>query len=153
MLLRSLRFILIVLLVGTWLIGINFSRIGYAHTQSLRQDAQFSGGLGASESKLPLLETKLSGFDAQKNLSEINDVRQEISRLIFDLRQLLASGSLDARSERIVNDRISALQSLDKQIERELRRSDTRRQVIQTELNAVRKVIADNVNSNFKYID
>jgi capsule polysaccharide export protein KpsE/RkpR len=46
--------------------------------------------------------------------------------------------------------RIAAIQELDKGLELQMRRIDTQREAITTELEAVRKVITVNITSSFK---
>jgi len=46
--------------------------------------------------------------------------------------------------------RINAIQSLDKGLELQLRRVDTQQQAVQTELDAVKKVIDKNIELTFK---
>lgn len=46
--------------------------------------------------------------------------------------------------------RINSLQSLDQSLELQLRRVDTQQQAVQTELEAIRKVIDKNIELTFK---
>jgi hypothetical protein len=46
--------------------------------------------------------------------------------------------------------RVAAIQAIDKALELQLRRVDTQRDAVQTEIDAVRKVIGKNIESTFK---
>jgi hypothetical protein len=46
--------------------------------------------------------------------------------------------------------RIAAIQAIDKALELQLRRVDTQRDAVQTEIDAVRKVIGKNIEGTFK---
>ena len=49
-----------------------------------------------------------------------------------------------------IQTRINAMQSLDKSLELQLRRVDTQQQAVQTEIDAVQKVIDKNIDMSFK---
>jgi HPt (histidine-containing phosphotransfer) domain-containing protein len=49
-----------------------------------------------------------------------------------------------------LNARIAAIQAVDKSLELQLRQVDTQRDAVQTEIDAVRKVIGKNIESTFK---
>jgi chaperonin cofactor prefoldin len=46
--------------------------------------------------------------------------------------------------------RIAAIQSIDKALDLQLRRLDSQREAIQTELDSVKKVVTKNIQSTFK---
>jgi hypothetical protein len=51
---------------------------------------------------------------------------------------------------KFIQARIAALQSMDKALELHLKRVDTQRDAVQTEVDAVRKVIGKNIEMSFK---
>ena len=54
------------------------------------------------------------------------------------------------RSSELLQDRISRLESVDKELEMHLRRSDSQREVVLSEMKSIQEVIGRNIESSFK---
>lgn len=105
-------------------------------------------GLAASQSRYLSLTSRKN--DLELTGQQINQSRLQLSNLTNDLFNSVAV--LDPNSDEAIQlqARISGLQELDKSLELQLRRVDTQHDAIQTELDAVRKVIDKNIDLTFK---
>ena len=105
-------------------------------------------GLAASQARYLALTAQKS--DLELTGQQINQSRLELANVTNDLFN--QSTVLDPTSTQAIQIqlRINALQSLDQSLELQLRRVDTQQQAVQTELDAVKKVIDKNVELTFK---
>lgn len=105
-------------------------------------------GLAASQSRYLSLTSRKN--DLELTGQQINQSRLQLANLTNDLFNSVAV--LDPNSNEAIQlqSRISGLQELDKSLELQLRRVDTQRDAVQTEIDAVRKVIDKNIDLTFK---
>ncbi len=105
-------------------------------------------GLAASQSRYLLLTARKS--DLELTGQQINQSRLQLANVMNDLFNV--STTLDPDSDEAIKIqlRINATQSLDQALELQLRRVDTQQQAVQTEIEAVRKVIDKNIELVFK---
>jgi chromosome segregation ATPase len=105
-------------------------------------------GLAASNQRYLLLTARKS--DLELTGQQINQSRLQLANVTNDLFNL--STNLDPNTNEAIQLqlRINAIQSLDKALELQLRRVDTQQDAVQTELEAVRKLIDKNIDQVFK---
>ena len=105
-------------------------------------------GLAASQSRYLTLTARKS--DLELTGQQINQSRLQLANVMNDLFNV--STTLDPDSDEAIQIqlRINATQSLDQALELQLRRVDTQQQAVQTEIEAVRKVIDKNIELVFK---
>jgi len=105
-------------------------------------------GLAASQSRYMNLTARKS--DLELTGQQINQSRLQLANVMNDLFNV--STTLDPDSDEAIKLqlRINATQSLDQALELQLRRVDTQQQAVQTEIEAVRKVIDKNIELVFK---
>jgi predicted nucleic acid-binding Zn-ribbon protein len=105
-------------------------------------------GLAASQARFLVLTARKSDVEMQGQ--RINQERLKIANavgMLFNAQTNLDPDSGDAQT---LQQRIEALQQIDKALELQLRRVDTQQQAIQTEIAAVQKVIDKNIDLSFK---
>ena len=105
-------------------------------------------GFAASQARYLALTARKS--DLELAGEQINQSRMQIANISGDLFNVLSNLEPDSPTAVNLQLRINALQSLDKALELQLRRVDTQRESVQTELDAVRKVIGKNIEMTFK---
>ena len=105
-------------------------------------------GFAASQARYLMLTARKSDLELQGQF--INQARLQIANVVGALYQLQANLEPDSPFSTQLQAQISAIQQLDKGLEVQLRRVDTQREAAQTEIEAVRKVIATNIQSTFK---
>lgn len=105
-------------------------------------------GLAASQSRYLMLTARKS--DLELTGQQINQSRLQLANIQNDLFNVATT--LDPTSAQAIQiqTRINAVQSLDQALELQLRRVDTQQQAVQTEIEAVRKVIDKNIDIVFK---
>jgi len=105
-------------------------------------------GMSASQARYLSLTARKSNLELTGQ--QINQSRLELANVTNDLFN--TATSLDPNSAEAIKIqlRINALQSLDQSLELQLRRVDTQQQAVQTELDAVKKVIDKNIEITFK---
>jgi DNA repair ATPase RecN len=106
--------------------------------------------LGFAASQARYLALTLRKSDLELTGQQINQSRMQLSNISTQLFTLLSNLEPDSTEAVQLQLRISALQSLDKSLELQLRRVDSQREAVQTEVDAVRKVIGKNIESSFK---
>jgi hypothetical protein len=106
--------------------------------------------LGFAASQARYLALTLRKSDLELTGQQINQSRMQLSNISTQLFTLLSNLEPDSPEAVQLQLRISALQSLDKSLELQLRRVDSQREAVQTEVDAVRKVIGKNIESSFK---
>ena len=105
-------------------------------------------GLAASQARFLVLTARKS--DLELTGQQINQSRLQLANITNDLFNI--STQLDPETPEAIQIqlRIAALQSLDKGLELQLRRVDTQQESVQTEIDAVQKVIDKNIALTFK---
>jgi predicted nucleic acid-binding Zn-ribbon protein len=105
-------------------------------------------GLAASQSRYLLLTARKS--DLEFTGQQINQSRTQLANItnqLFNLATVLDPDSPEAIKIQL---RINSLQALDQALELQLRRVDTQRNAVDTEIEAVKKVIDKNIQLTFK---
>lgn len=105
-------------------------------------------GFAASQARFLILTARKSDMELQGQF--INQQRLFLANITQNLFMTSSNLEPDSREMVQINLRIQALQSLDKSLEIQLKRVDTQRDAIQTEMDAVRKVIGKNIASTYK---
>lgn len=105
-------------------------------------------GLAASQSRYLVLTARKN--DLELTGQQINQSRLELANVQNDLFNTATTLDPNTKEAIQIQLRINAIQSLDKGLELQLRRVDTQQQAVQTELEAVKKVIDKNVELTFK---
>jgi DNA repair ATPase RecN len=105
-------------------------------------------GLAASQSRFLTLTARKS--DLELTAQQINQSRLQLANVTNDLFNNTTNLEPDSDDAIRLQVRINALQSLDKALELQLRRVDTQHEAVQTELDAVKKIIDKNVENVFK---
>src|SRR5262249_10654407 len=104
-------------------------------------------GLAASQARFLALTARKS--DLELSGEQINQSRAQLSNITNELF-MLYSEAMDDGQKDVLQFRIAALQSVDKMLEQQLRRVDTQRDAVQTEIDAVNKIIDKNIEMSFK---
>jgi DNA repair ATPase RecN len=105
-------------------------------------------GLAASQSRYLLLTSRKN--DLELVGQQINQSRMQLANTASNLFTTMADLNPDSNEAQDIQLRINAIQSLDKSLELQLRRVDTQHETVQTELDAVKKVIDKNIELVFK---
>lgn len=105
-------------------------------------------GLAASQSRYLTLTARKSNLELTGQ--QINQSRLELANVTNDLFNTVTNLDPDSPDAIRIQLRINALQSLDQALELQLRRVDTQQSAVQTELDAVKKVIDKNIDLTFK---
>jgi hypothetical protein len=105
-------------------------------------------GLGASQARLIMLTARKSNLEL--NLQFINQARMQLSNMVSGMFNQQSNLEPESSNAQRLSAQISAVQQRDKQLELESRRIDTQHQAVQTEIDAVSKVISKNIESTFK---
>lgn len=105
-------------------------------------------GLAASQARYLTLTARKN--DLELSGQQINQSRLELANIQNDLFNTSTNLNPDSTEAIQLQLRINAIQSLDKGLELQLRRVDTQQQAVQTELDAVKKVIDKNIELTFK---
>ena len=105
-------------------------------------------GLAASQSRYLLLTARKS--DLELTGQQINQSRLQLANVTNDLFNVATTLDPDSDEAIQIQLRINSLQSLDQALEIKLRRVDTQQQAVQTEIEAVRKVIDKSIDLVFK---
>ena len=105
-------------------------------------------GLAASQSRFLMLTARKS--DLELTGQQINQSRMQLANVTNDLFNVATTLEPDSNEAIQIQLRINAIQSLDQALELQLRRVDTQQEAVQTEIEAVRKVIDKNIDLTFK---
>lgn len=105
-------------------------------------------GLAASQARYLSLTARKS--DLELTGQQINQSRLQLANTTNDLFNV--STTLDPDSDEAIQIqlRINSIQQLDQALELQLRRVDTQQEAVQTEMDAVKKVIDKNIELTFK---
>ena len=105
-------------------------------------------GLAASQARYLALTARKS--DLELTGQQINQSRLQLANVTNQLFTAVSNLEPDSDEAVQIQLRINALQSLDNSLELQLRRVDTQHEAVQTEIDAVKKVIGKNVEGTFK---
>ncbi|HEY9686762.1 MAG TPA: hypothetical protein V6C52_07295 [Coleofasciculaceae cyanobacterium] len=105
-------------------------------------------GFAASQARYLALTARKS--DLELAGQQINQSRLQLANITNQLFTIAANLEPDSAEAIQLQMRINGLQSLDKALELQLRRVDTQRESVMTEIDAVRKVIGKNIEMTFK---
>lgn len=105
-------------------------------------------GLAASQARFLALTARKS--DLELTGQQINQSRMQLANITGQLFTVLTNLEPDSAPALQIQARINSLQSLDSSLELQLRRVDTQQESVQTEIEAVQKVINKNIASTFK---
>jgi capsule polysaccharide export protein KpsE/RkpR len=105
-------------------------------------------GFAASQARFMMLTARRSDLELQGQF--INQARMQLANMTGALFTIASNLEPDSPETQQLQARVAAIQALDKGLELQLRRVDTQRDAVQTEIDAVRKVIGKNIESTFK---
>ncbi|MEW5821174.1 MAG: hypothetical protein AB1782_13355 [Cyanobacteriota bacterium] len=109
-------------------------------------------GLAASQARFLLLTSRKSDLEFEGQ--SINQKRMGYANMVSSLQNLFATNpnlnNPESPFAQMYQNEISRIQNLDKKLELDLRRVDTQQQAVQTEIQAVQKVIDKNIDMSFK---
>jgi len=105
-------------------------------------------GFAASQARFLTLTARKSDLELQGQF--INQSRLSLSNVAGALFQIQSNLEPESPQAQQLQARVAAIQAVDKALEMQLRRVDTQRDAVQTEIDAVRKVIGKNVEGSFK---
>jgi DNA repair ATPase RecN len=105
-------------------------------------------GFAASQARFLVLTARKSDLELAGQF--INQARLQLANITGTLFSVSANLEPESPQMKFIQARIAALQSMDKALELHLKRVDTQRDAVQTEVDAVRKVIGKNIEMSFK---
>ncbi len=105
-------------------------------------------GFAASQARYMMLTARKSDLELQGQF--INQARMQLANVTGALFTISSNLEPEGPEAQQIQARVSAIQAIDKSLELQLRRVDTQREAVQTEIDAVRKVIGKNIESTFK---
>lgn len=105
-------------------------------------------GMAASQARFLALTARKA--DLEFSGQSINQARLQLTNITNQLFTVVTNLDPDSDEAIRVQLRINALQSLDQGLELQLRRVDTQQKAVQTEIEAVTKVIEKNISATFK---
>jgi DNA repair ATPase RecN len=105
-------------------------------------------GMAASQARYLLLTSRKS--DLEFTGQQINQSRTQLANITNQLFTVATQLDPDSNEAIQIQLRINAIQSLDQALELQLRRVDTQQKSVQTEIEAVQKVIDKNITLTFK---
>ena len=105
-------------------------------------------GFAASQARYLTLTARKSDLELQGQF--INQARLQLANTVGALFTITANLEPESPTAQALQARIAAIQAIDKALELQLRRIDTQREAVQTEIDAVQKVIQKNIASTFK---
>jgi capsule polysaccharide export protein KpsE/RkpR len=105
-------------------------------------------GFAASQARYMSLTARKSDLELQGQF--INQARMQMANISGNLFTISSNLEPESPEAQQLQARIAAIQAIDKSLELQLRRVDTQHDAVQTEIDAVRKVIGKNIESTFK---
>lgn len=105
-------------------------------------------GFAASQTRFMMLTSRRSDLELQGQF--INQARMQLANVTGALFTISSNLEPESPEAQQLQARVAAIQAIDKSLELQLRRVDTQRDAVQTEIDAVRKVIGKNIESTFK---
>ena len=105
-------------------------------------------GFAASQARYIMLTARKSDLELQGQF--INQARQALANIVGALFTISANLEPESPAALALQARIAAIQTIDKALELNLKRIETQREAIVTEIAAVNKVIQKNIEMSFK---
>lgn len=105
-------------------------------------------GFAASQARFMSLTARKSDLELQGQF--INQSRMQLANVTGNLFTISSNLEPESPEAQQLQARIAAIQAVDKSLELQLRRVDTQHDAVQTEIDAVRKVISKNIEGTFK---
>lgn len=105
-------------------------------------------GFAASQARYMMLSARRSDLELQGQF--VNQARMQLANMTGALFTIASNLEPESPETQQLQGRIAAIQAIDKALELQLRRVDTQRDAVQTEIDSVRKVIGKNIESTFK---
>lgn len=105
-------------------------------------------GMAASQARYLLLTARKN--DLEFSGQQINQSRMQLANITNELFNTATTLDPDSNDAIQIQLRINSIQSLDQALELQLRRVDTQQKSVQTEIEAVQKVIDKNITLTFK---
>lgn len=108
-------------------------------------------GLAASQARFLMLTSRKSDLEMQGQ--GINQKRMSYANMLnqyLNFASMSQTNNPESPQSIFMQSKITQLQQVDKMLELDLRRVDTQQQAVQTEIQAVQKVIDKNIDMSFK---
>jgi capsule polysaccharide export protein KpsE/RkpR len=105
-------------------------------------------GFAASQARFMMLTARRSDLELQGQF--INQSRMQLANITGSLFTVSSNLEPESPEAQQIQARVAAIQAIDKSLELQLRRVDTQRDAVQTEIDAVLKVIGKDIESTFK---
>jgi capsule polysaccharide export protein KpsE/RkpR len=105
-------------------------------------------GFAASQARLMMLTARVSDLELQGQF--INQARLQLANTVGSLFTITANLEPESPTAQALQARVAAIQAIDKALDLQLKRLDSQREAIQTELDAVKKVVTKNIQTSFK---
>src|SRR3982751_1525022 len=105
-------------------------------------------GFAASQARYMMLTARRSDLELQGQF--INQARLQLANITGALFTIASNLEPESPETQQIQARVAAIQAIDKALELQLRRVDTQRDALQTEIDAGRKVIGKDIESTFK---
>jgi DNA repair ATPase RecN len=105
-------------------------------------------GFAASQARYMMLTARKSDLEIQGQF--INQARMQLANVSGALFEITSNLEPESPQAQQIQARIAAIQTIDKALELQLRRVDSQQEAVQTEIQAVQKVIDKNVQDTFK---
>jgi uncharacterized membrane protein len=105
-------------------------------------------GFAASQARFMTLTARKSDLELQGQF--INQARMQLANVTGALFTVSSNLEPESAEAQLLQARVAAIHAIDKALELQLRRVDTQHEAVQTEIEAVRKVINKNIESTFK---
>ncbi|MCA9788818.1 MAG: hypothetical protein KC476_00995 [Cyanobacteria bacterium HKST-UBA06] len=105
-------------------------------------------GFAASQARYIMLTARKSDLELQGQF--INQARQALANIVGALFTISANLEPESPAALALQARIAAIQTIDKALELNMKRIETQREAIVTEIAAVNKVIQKNIEMSFK---
>ncbi|MCA9841328.1 MAG: hypothetical protein R2857_00280 [Vampirovibrionales bacterium] len=105
-------------------------------------------GFAASQARYIMLTARKSDLELQGQF--INQARLALANIVGALFTISANLEPESPAALALQARIAAIQTIDKALELNLKRIETQREAIVTEIAAVNKVIQKNIEMSFK---
>lgn len=104
-------------------------------------------GFAASSARLYMLVARKS--DLELHLQFINQARLQVANMMSSLFMVSANLEPESDQAKAIQMRIAAIQQWDKMLEIQANRINNQHQAVQTEIQAVQKVIQKNISMSF----
>lgn len=105
-------------------------------------------GFAASQGRYVMLTARQSDLELQGQF--INQAKMQIANITGSLFQATTSLEPESPEAQMIQQRIAAIQTIEKTLDMQLKRLDTQRNAIMTEMESVKKVIDKNIAQTFK---